>query len=202
MDVKKVSAAEKARHLVKNQTRIIKPSDLVENGIPRNYLSLLAKSHQVQRVSRGVYSHSDGIIDEMAAIQARYKVAIYSHETALYLLGLTDRAPLFYSVTVPSGYNATGLKALEVKVYYIKHSLHPLGAIPWKTMFGNEVKTYQLERTICDVLRNRNQMDIQTVNEALKRYVTHRNRNIDQLYRFASQFRIQKITRELIEVLL
>jgi hypothetical protein len=51
-------------------------------------------------------------------------------------------------------------------------------------------------------LRNRNQIDIQQTNEALKRYVSKKERNIDLLYSYARQFRIQKIVREYIEVLL
>ena len=70
------------------------------------------------------------------------------------------------------------------------------------TPHGNEIRTTNLERTICDVLRSRNQIDVQFVNEALKKYVIDKDRNIDQLYNFAKQFRIQKIVREYIEVLL
>lgn len=62
-------------------------------------------------MSRGQYATVDALVDEMANFQARYKAAIFSHETALYLHELTDRSPLYYSVTLPSGYNATGLKA-------------------------------------------------------------------------------------------
>ena len=71
-----------------------------------------------------------------------------------------------------------------------------------KSPHGNDIKTFNLERTICDVLRNRKQMDVQFVNETLKRYVLHKDRNIDRLYKYAMRFRIQKIVREYIEVLL
>jgi len=71
-----------------------------------------------------------------------------------------------------------------------------------KSPHGNDIKTFNLERTVCDVLRSRNQIDVQFVNEALKKYVIHEDRNIDQLYNYAKQFRIQKIVREYIEILL
>jgi hypothetical protein len=138
----------------------------------------------------------------MASLQARYKGAIFSHETALFLLGLTDRTPLLYSVTVQSGYNASPLKATGAKVYFVNRTLYLIGLITMKSPYGNDIRTFNLERTICDVLRSRNQMDIQFVNEALKKYVVLQNRNIDRLYDYAKQFRIQKIVREFIEVLL
>jgi len=198
----KANPIEIIRNILKDQNGILLTSDLIKYGIPRTYLSILEKNSEIQRISRGVYSAANYIVDEMVSIQARYKGAIFSHETALYLLELTDRTPLFYSVTVPAVYNATPLKASGAKVYFVNRGLYLLGSITMKSPHGNDIKTFNLERTICDVLRSRNQMDVQFVNEALKKYVIHKDRNIDQLYNYAKQFRIQKIVREYIEVLL
>jgi len=198
----KENPIEKVRDILKDQNGILLTSDLSKFGIPRTYLSTLLKNGEIQRISRGVYSAVNYMTDEMASMQARYKGAIFSHETALYLLGLTDRTPLFYSVTVPAVYNATPLKASGAKVYFVIRGLYLLGVITMKSPHGNEIRTMNLERTICDVLRSRNKIDIQFVNEALKKYVIHKERNIDQLYDYAKQFRIQKTVREYIEVLL
>lgn len=187
---------------MKSQRGRLYTSDLSKLGIPRTYLSILLKRGEIQKISRAVYASPDSIVDEMANIQTRFTVAIFSHETALFLLGLTDRTPLYASVTVPSSYNATSLKASGAKVYFIKRELCLLGAITFKSSHGNDLRTYNLERTVCDVMRNRNQMDIQYVNEALKKYVQHKDRNIDQLYHFAEKFGVQKLVRNAIEVLL
>lgn len=128
--------------------------------------------------------------------------AIFSHETAAYLLDLTDRTPLFYSVTVPAGYNATSLKAGGARVYFVNRGLYPLGSITAKSPHGNKVMTFNLERTICNLLRNRNQIDVQQINASVKRYVGKEDRNLDLLYNYAKKFGIQKIIREYIEVLL
>ena len=190
------------RNILKDQNGILLTSDLGKYGVPRTYLSILEKNGEIQRISRGVYSASGKIVDEMAGIQARYKGAIFSHETAAYLLGLTDRTPLFYSVTVPTGYNATPLKASGAKVFFVNRGLYPLGLITVKSPDGNDIKTFNLERTICDLLRSRNQIDVQQINEPVKRYVGKKDRNIDLLYNYARQFGIQKVIREYIEVLL
>jgi len=199
---KKANSIEKVRDILKDQNGILLTSDLAKFGIPRMYLSILVKNDETQRISRGVYFASNYLVDEMVSIQARYKGAIFSHETALYLLELTDRTPIFYSVTVPAKYNATPLKASGTKVYFVNRSLYLLGLITTRSPHGNDIKTFNLERTICDVLRTRNKVDVQFVNEALKKYVVHKNRNIDQLYNYASQFRIQRIIRTYIEILL
>jgi predicted transcriptional regulator of viral defense system len=198
----KANPIEKIRDILKDQNGILLTSDLLKYGIPRIYLSVLEKSGEIQRISRGVYATAGYMIDEMAGIQARYKGTIFSHETAAYLLDLTDRTPLFYSVTVPAGYNATSLKASGVKVYFVNRELYRLGSITLKSPHGNDIKTLNLERTVCDVLRSRNQVDIQQINEVLKRYVKKKEKDLDLLYNYARQFRVQKIVREYIEVLL
>lgn len=194
--------AEKLRKMLRDKDGIVLASDLSKQGIPRTYLSLLEKKGEIQRVSRGVYTAGDVLIDEMAELQSRYKGAVFSHETALYLHDLTDRSPLFYSVTVPSGYNATPLKESGARVFFIKRDLYPLGLTSISSPQGNELRTYNLERTICDVVRSRNQMDVQLVTEALKRYASKKEKNIDLLVQYAAQFRVEKIIRTYLEVLL
>jgi predicted transcriptional regulator of viral defense system len=199
---REASLIEKIRAIIKDQNGILMTSDLSKHGIPRTYLSVLEKKGEVQHISRGVYLAAGFILDEMVVIQERYKGALFSHETAAYLLDLTDRTPLYYSVTVPSGYNATSLKTMGVKVYFVNRKLYRLGSIMLKSPHGNDIGTFSLERTVCDVLRSRNQMDIQQVNEVLKRSVKKKEKNLDLLYQYAGQFGIQKIVRETIEVLL
>jgi predicted transcriptional regulator of viral defense system len=201
MKIKKTPLT-KIRELLKQKQGVVLASDLPQLGIPHIYLSILEKRGEIQRVSRGVYTTSETILDEMDVFQSRYKVAIFSHETALYLHGLTDRSPLYYSITLPSGYNATRVKKGGAKVYFIIRTLYLLGLVTLKSEHGNDLRTFDLERSICDILRNRNQMDIQFVNEALKRYVRRKDRNIDLLYGYAMKFRIEKVVRNYIEVLL
>lgn len=198
----KANPIELIQDILKDQNGILLTSDLARFGIPRTYLSILLKKGEIQRVSRGVYSTKDQMNDEMANIQMRFKAAIFSHESALYLLGLTDRTPLFYSVTVPTGYNASSLKDSGAKVFFVNRNLYTIGLTIMKSPHGNDIQAYDLERTICDTLRSRNKMDIQLINEALKKYVVQQNRNINRLYEYASLFRIQKIAREYLEVLL
>jgi predicted transcriptional regulator of viral defense system len=185
-----------------SQNGMLLTSDLAKLGIPRTYLSVLERNGEVQHLSRGIYAAPNSLIDEMASLQSRYKAAIFSHQTALFLWELTDRSPLFFTVTVPSGYNATALKAGGAGVYFINQALHPLGQITTKSPHAHDIQTYNLERTLCDVLRSRHQIEIQFLTTALKRYVRHRDRYLDRLYDYAGQFRIQKLVRQYMEVLL
>lgn len=193
----------KIRKILKSQHGILLTSDLANLNIPRTYLAIMEQSGEIERVARGVYRSADAFIeDELLSLQTQYKTAIFSHETALYLHDLTDRAPLAYSISVPSGYHSHALNTSGYKIFYVKRDAFNLGVISMNTPHGNQVRTTDLERTICDIVRNRNQIDIQIRKTALKRYVRNKHANLEQLYAYAKHFSIQKLVREYLEILL
>ncbi len=196
------SQLERIRVILEDQHGTLLTSNLAHFKIPRTYLSILERNGEIERGSRGVFKRPTSIEDEMFSFQGTYKSSIFSHESALFLHDLTDRTPLSYSISVPVGYHSISLNEGGNKIFYINRKLFALGVILMESPHGNIIWTTNLERTICDVLRSRSQMDIQFVKKALRKYVVHKDRNIDQLYNYAKQFRIQKIVREYIEVLL
>lgn len=197
-----LSQLDKLRNILKDQRGILFTSDLTLFNIPRTYLSMLEKNKEIERVARGVYKTPSSIEDEMCVFQVTYKSSIYSHETALYLHDLTDRSPLYYSVSVPVGYHSAALNKSGHKVFYVNRNLFQLGVVTMKSPQDNGIKTTDLERTICDMIRSRNQMDVQFVNAALKRYALRKDKNLNLLYAYAKSFRVQKLIRQYIEVLL
>lgn len=104
-------------------------------------------------MTTGVYILPDKFADKMYIYQLRRSKIIYSHETALFLHELTDRDPISYMVTVPTGYNPTRLQQDGFTVFTIKRELHEIGVIKITTIFGNSVAAYDTERTICNCLR-------------------------------------------------
>ena len=193
---------EKLNALIDEHNGIILTKHVTEAGIPRTYISELVKKGVLERLERGVYITKDSFDDEMFRLKAKYASVVFSHDTALFLHDLTDRDPLQYSVTVPAGYNSQNIQAIGVKVFSIKKELYALGLTIGKTMFGREIKCYNMERTICDILRSRNQMDIAIVTDAIKRYSKRKDKNLPQLMRYAESFRVTKLLRSYMEVLL
>jgi len=197
-----VKHIEKLRALINEHNGIILTKYVTEAGIPRTYIGELMKDGILERLEQGVYITKDSFDDEMYRLQAKYPLVIFSHDSALYLHDLSDRDPLQYSVTVPTRYNAQNIKNIGVKVFSVKKELYNLGLSISKTMFDREVKCYNMERTICDILRSRNQMDIAIVTDAIKRYSKRKDKNLPQLMRYAENFRVTKLLRSYMEVLL
>jgi predicted transcriptional regulator of viral defense system len=194
--------AEKVKVLLAQYDGTITTHEANAAGLSNAALSLLAHSGVLERVAQGVYISPDAFLDKMYVLQKRLSKVIFSHETALFLHDLTDRDPIHYTVTVPTGYEVKRLKAEGNRVFYIKRELHELGAAQMRTMFGNSVTSYNPERTICDCLRSRKQMDIAVVTDAVKRYVKRSDKDLNLLMDMAQVFRIEKIIRSYLEVLL
>ena len=173
-----------------------------EVGVSNERLRLLVHSGDLERVTTGIYVLPDEFTDKMFIVQLRRPKIIYSHETALFLHELTDRDPISYMVTVPTGYNPTRLREDGFTVFTIKRELHEIGVTKLTTMFGNSVTVYDMERTICDCLRSRNNLDIAVVTDALKRYAKHKDKNLNQLMQMAETFKVTKLLRGYLEALL
>lgn len=82
---------------------IIETKTAEQHGISRAILSKLHKEEKIQRIAKGQYIFPDDIQDELLSISKRSGKIIFSHETALYLHGISDRTPFEYTVTAPRG---------------------------------------------------------------------------------------------------
>lgn len=193
---------EKLEKLIDKQHGTVLSADLDLYEIPRTYLQMMVADGKLERVERGVYVSTDAIEDELFSMQTKYPKLIYSHETALYLHGLSDRTPFEYSASVPSGYKVVGSVAERFKIYYIKKELHELGIETVQSSHGNPIKTYNIERTICDLIRSRNRIDVQILNEALKRFVKLKSTDLSMLMDYAKKLKIDAVLKNYLEVLL
>lgn len=170
-----------------------------ENNIPTVYLSRLAKEGKLFRVQKGIYIIEDGDFDEYYFFQYQYKKAIFSYETALFLLGLTDKIPWRIDVTVYNGYKFNE-KQDTLNINYVKKSIYNLGIIQKKTMFGNIVNVYSYERILCDFISNKEKMDTEVYVKLIRSYSKYKDKDIHSLYEIARKMGIEDKVREVMEV--
>ena len=180
-------------------------AQLKDAGASATSVSRAVKRGELFRIAHGVYQSSetvDYMDDEMFSAQLRYRQMVYSHDTALYLHGLNDRDPLKYSVTVPTGYNTKKLVSEGFKVFSLKKELQEQDVEEIETMYGNAVRVYNLERTICDCLRSRNKLQSEIVISGLKGYVRRSDRNLTLLMSTAEKLNVATLLKTYLEVLL
>ncbi len=190
------------QNLAKQSGGIIMTKMAADVGLSRQVLAQLCLDGILQRVAKGQYILADEMQDELLSIAKRSTNLIFSHETALFLHGISDRTPFEHSVTAPSNRVPSKVILDECKVYYIKPELFELGRTSMPTPAGNQVTVYDLERTICDIVRSRNRIGTETFLAALKAYAASSKRNLNRLNDYAKQLRIAGVVREYLEVLL
>lgn len=188
--------------LAKENNGIITTSQLTEAGFSREYLRILTEKGKLERIARAIYATPAALPDEMYNLQLRYKKGIFSHGTALYLHNLTDRTPIQYTMTFPQSYKTTSVQENNVICFRVKKELYLIGSIETMSPGGHLIRTYDAERTICDVLRGHSDADIRLITDALKNYVKFENKDIPKLSAFAKMFRVEKKLRSYLEVLL
>ena len=115
--------------------------------------------------------------------------------------GISDRIPFEHTITAPSGKVSSKAIQEEFKIYYIKPELFGLGKTMLTTL-RNKVAGYDLERTICDIVRSRNKVGSETFLAALKMYAASPKKDLNKLNTYATEMKIAGIIRKNLEVIL
>ncbi len=189
----------KCNEILKDNGGIITSKNLKENNIPTIYLTRMAKNGDIIRVSRGIYINENGDYDEYFFLNERYKNIIFSYVSALYLLNFTDIIPQNMEITVYNGFNAHRITK-DISIHYVKKEILELGKIEVKTMYGNIVRCYDIERCICDLIAHRENIDVELFAKTINRYVKYKHKNMSKLYDYAKKMNIFDKVTDIMEV--
>jgi predicted transcriptional regulator of viral defense system len=198
----KSDAEERILHMAETHQGMITSTQVTEAGIPRRCLSSMVHRGLLVRVERGVYTLPQTWEDELFILQWRFSRGIFSHETALYLHAMTDRTPSRYTMTFPFGYNPGNVLKRGVEAKVVNEETYPLGIMTLASPGGNSLKVYDIERTLCDMVRTRHKADIQVVNQAMRMYAGSREKDIARLMDYAQRLRVKSKIVTYMEILL
>lgn len=172
-------------------------------GVKRHKLAELVHKKKLERIKNGVYKKKDDLDDEFVRISCNNEKVVFSFHTALFLLDLSDRTPNSFHISVPQSYNVGHIKKWvnHLEVHYIKKEKFDIGIIAVKTALGNEVKCYDRERTICDIVSERKRIDKQIFIDAMIRYFSCKEKNIRKLIKYSRLLGVEEEIRKYMEVL-
>lgn len=193
---------DRIENVAKRNNGHIKTSDVEEAGVSRPMIKKYLNAGKLERVRKGLYVLADGFADEFALMQAQSSKAVYSYGTALYFWGLSDRVPHILDMTFPRGANVSRLKKdnANLRCHYIDKELYKIGITETVSPQGATVKLYDKERCICDLIRNKNKVDIQIYVQAIRDYF---NTKADKrkLLKYSKVFGVEDKVRTYIEIL-
>lgn len=185
----------------KSTSGIISTQEIFAENISRETLNKFIQNGELTKFGRGLYTINSAWEDDFFSLQQKYSKGIYSHDTALYLLGYSDRTPGIYTMTFLKGYNSPSIKQENIKVIRVISENYDLGVIEIQSPSNNPIRIYNLERTLCDILRGKG-CDIQIVNAAMKKYAKSKDKNINLLIQYAEQLKVKGKILRYMEVLL
>lgn len=188
--------------LIEERNGYIRLIDAQNEGISKYAVMEYVRKNEMEKVAPGVYILPDAWEDRLYSMQLRNRKIVFSHETALYIHNLSDREPYSPVITVGRGYNAKHLKDTGVIVHTVRPEWLELGLTQAQTFIGNTVRIYDRERCICDIIKNKNKMDIQVFQIALTSYFSDSDKNIHHLMEYARIMGISDKVRQYTEVLL
>lgn len=197
-----MTAFEILKDISNKNSGLILTKNAIDNGVSRASLSQLCKDGKISRVAMGQYVLSDALNDEMLSLSVRSSLIVFSHESALFLNGISERTPFEHTVTIPSSKTLARSISSKCKIYYIKDKLYDIGKTQLITPMGSKVWAYDMDRTICDIVRSRSRMADETFLSSLKQYAAKPNKNLANLSLYASKMGVLQQVRQYLDVLL
>ena len=197
-----MSKEEQILNLIKANNGVITSKEVSKHGINRIFLTRLVKSGKIERVKKGLYVLPNTWGDEY--FNLIYGInAIFSYDTALYFLGLCETVPSIYHITVCRGYNGKLNHVDNVKLHFVKKEIFELGKIEIKSPQGQIITCYNAERCICDLLKNKDKEDLETVKYAITEYLQDKqNRDLPKLVEYSKRLNVEDEVNRYLEVLM
>jgi len=176
--------------------------DVKRLGISSNILSRMVSRGQIVRLAPGVYIDSLELGDDLSALQYRLSKGIFFKSTALFLHEMIDRTPDTYEMNFPISYVPSKNFDMPLKTYRQTERLYGIGIEKIVSPGGHLVKVYNVERTLCDIVRPQYRTDAETIKQAMVNYVQSNNKDIYRLTEYSKIFKVEKQIRSYMEILL
>lgn len=189
---------EKIKNFLKQNNGYITTAELMSLGIGRYLIPDFINEGLIRKVSFGIYIDNSLLEDPYYILQKRYSHAIFSYNTAFYILNLTNRTPHEIDISVPKGKRVRG----NYNVHYVSEKYYDIGIIEAESPAGNKVKVYNAERCICDMYRTNGEFDLELQNRILDYYFHSKDKDLDRLLEYAKIFNIYEKINTVIELML
>ena len=195
---------EKIVDFVNKKNNVITTKEFKDAKIGFYYINKLIEDNYISRIGKGLYGKTDSFEDEYFIIQNRYKNAIFSYNTAIFFLNKTEVTPNIIDITIPNDYNVSSINTKKIRVHYTRRENIELGVIKLKSPFGNIIKAYNLERTICDIVKNENKcgLDIEQRNKVIKKAFSNNEIDGAMVIQYAKKLKCEKKIRAIMELMI
>ena len=169
-----------------NNGGILRTYQLNELGFYSRQINKLIENGDIARVKRGFYELTSNIYPEEVIIARLFPNSVIFLESALMIYGYTDRIPLSWQIAVDRNSEKGQYKIdyPSIDVFYMEPKLLDVG-VDINQIENVDVKVFNRDRTICDVLRHENKIEREVFSNAIQRYVKDPKKDIKNLLEYS-----------------
>ena len=187
--------------IINKNNGIITTKEAEKNGISRMYLKKMTDEGVIQRIKHGLYAKDKFIYDEYYIFYLKHSNIVFSYNTALYLQNMTERTPTKMDITTRRNSNLSSYKD-KINLYRVNDDILNLGTCKIKTIYGNTVIAYNLERTVCDIINNKSTIDIEIANKSIKKCIKSKNFDANKMFNYAKKMKIYDKVKKYMEAII
>jgi predicted transcriptional regulator of viral defense system len=182
---------------------LLRPRDLTEHGLSREYLRRLEARGLLVRTARGLYVLPDAEITErhmLAEACKRVPQGVICLLSALQFHNLTTQAP--FEVWMALGPTARYPRVESPPLRIIRYSGRSLTeGVEHHIVEGVPVRAYNSAKTVADCFKYRTKIGLDVALEALREAWRERRASMDELWRYAKIDRVANVMRPYLESL-
>ncbi len=198
MDEKKQLIVEK----IGEHNGIMKTCQLYDEcGLDYRTLDTLVKNGFLERIKNGYYGLKETKKSEEEMIVALFPDGVLCLESALYYYGYIKDKPFSWDIAVDK--NTSKSRFLidypVVVPFYTEPRVLQIG-VSTITLAGQEMKIYDRDRMICDVLKYEHKLDREILKQAIRGYINDSNKDIHHLLEYAKERKVQTKVQNMIGV--
>ena len=191
------------KNTLSDQKLVFSSEELQKLGFSYYQITKMVEQGKLFRLNKSYYENADfvGDMNDFYYVQAFAPQGVICLLSAAVYYGLTTFRPDAIDVAVPPKTKLSTLpESQRLSLHYFSSERHTLGV---RTISENKnsFKIYDIEKTVVDIISNRNKVGIEETKEILTNYLARRDRNINKLYRYAEELSCLKILKTYLEVL-
>ena len=172
----------RSKDLDKNRKMYYELKSLLENGI-------------VEKIKTGLYKHNRFVIhNEWVDVCKIYPQGVLCLYSAWHYFELTTHIPFEYHIAIPNKLKLKEYEYPPIKFHYWNNKNYEMEIVKI-----DEMHIYSLEKSVCDAIKFKTKIGIDTLKEVINNYLKRKDRNLDKLFEISKEMKIEKITREYID---
>jgi predicted transcriptional regulator of viral defense system len=182
---------------------LVRPRDLVRQGITRAKLARLVERGVLRKLGRGIYAPTAAVPTvhhSLAEAAKRVPRGVICLLSALRFHGLTTQHP--FEVWVAIGHKAWRSRLNDPPLRFVHMSGAAAKAgIETHVIEGVAVPIFDAAKTVVDCFRYRNKIGLDVALEALRDYRRRHRGKMDSLWRYAKICRVSRVMQPYLESL-